>query len=63
MATNVDDERAVLEVVEFSDSEDEGFDYKAVEVQAESFGGRGVGSDLLSLLASRELAHDRVHGE
>lgn len=32
MSTDLDDERAVLEVVEFSESEDEGFDYKAVEV-------------------------------
>lgn len=29
---DLDDERAVLEVVEFSESEDEDFDYKAVEV-------------------------------
>lgn len=29
---DLDDERAVLEVVELSESEDEGFDYKAVEV-------------------------------
>lgn len=33
MATDMDDERAVLEVVEFSESEDEDFDYKAVEVR------------------------------
>lgn len=31
---DLDDERAVLEVVEFSESEDEDFDYKAVEVWA-----------------------------
>lgn len=30
--TDLEDERAVLEVVELSESEDEGFDYKAVEV-------------------------------
>lgn len=29
---DLDDERAVLEVVELSESEDEDFDYKAVEV-------------------------------
>lgn len=33
MATDADDERAVLEVVEFSESEDEDFEYKAVEVK------------------------------
>lgn len=32
MATDLDEERAVLEVVEFSESEDEDFDYKEVEV-------------------------------
>lgn len=29
---DLDDERAVLEVVEISESEDEDFDYRAVEV-------------------------------
>lgn len=31
-AADLDDERAVLEVVEFSESDDEDFDYRAVEV-------------------------------
>lgn len=31
--TDLDEERAVLEVVELSESEDEGFDYRAVEVE------------------------------
>lgn len=35
---DLDDERAVLEVVEFSDSEDEDFDYKAVEVWVRTTG-------------------------
>lgn len=33
MSKDLDDEREVLEVVEFSESEDEGFDYKEVEVR------------------------------
>ena len=33
MSDDLDEERAVLEVVEFSESEDEGFDYKEVEVR------------------------------
>ncbi len=33
---DLDDERAVLEVVEFSESEDEDFDYRAVEVRGKS---------------------------
>lgn len=33
MSKDLDDEREILEVVEFSESEDEGFDYKEVEVR------------------------------
>lgn len=33
---DLDDERAVLEVVELSESEDEDFDYRAVEVRWKS---------------------------
>lgn len=38
MSKDLDDEREVLEVVEFSESEDEGFDYKEVEVRTHAFG-------------------------
>lgn len=50
MATDAEDERAVLEVVEFSESEDEDFEYKAVEVQVELVGGRGMTAQLFSLI-------------
>lgn len=36
MATDLDDERAVLEVIEFSESEDEDFEYRVVEVRCVS---------------------------
>ena len=57
MATDADDERAVLEVVEFSDSEDEDFEYKAVEVKDD---GRGMTVHLFLSFVVGEPCHSHV---
>lgn len=63
MATDADDERAVLEVVEFSESEDEDFEYKAVEVKVKLDDGRGTTVHLFLPIVVGAPYHGPLLGE